>query len=129
MHLGRHERGVGDIKIGDPACECFRLPARCEMFEATSGGISTRDHTEAADMVQRQRETPTGIYRDLKMCIHRICRNSQSILAQGDPFRRSTATGCFEKYLRLEFGEVWNRIHKTTRRTWRGVVPKIAMHQ
>jgi hypothetical protein len=99
------------------------------MFEAASGGISTRDHTEAADMVQRQRETPTGGFRDFKMRIHCICRNSQSILAQGDPFWRSTAARCFEENLRLEFGEIRYRIHKTTCRTWRGVVPKIAMHQ
>ena len=129
MHLRGHERGVGDLKIGNPACEGFRLPTRREMFEAAACGKRACGNTEAADMMDRQREAPTGICRHLKMCIHRIGRDSQRIFTQHDPLRRSAAARCFKKHLRAKFGQIRYRIHETTRRTWRGVVPKIAMHQ
>ena len=129
MHLSRHERCVGDMEISKPTRECFRLPTRREMFKAAACGKCTRGDAKAADMMQRKREAPARACSDLKMRIHRIGRNTQRMFAQGDPFRFAAAARCFEKHMRVKFGEIRNRIRKTANRTRCGVVPKIAMHQ
>ena len=117
------------MKISKPARECFRLPPRGEMLKAAACGKCACGNAKAADMMQRQREAPARVCRDLKMRIHRIGRNTQRIFPQSDPFRFAAAARCFEKHMRAKFGEIRNRIRKTTRRTGGGVVPKITMHQ
>ena len=99
------------------------------MFKAAACGKCTRGDTEATNVMQRQCETPARACLDLKMRIHRIGRNKQRMFAQSDPFRLTAAARCFEKHMRVKFGEIRNRIRKTTNRTRRGVVPKITMHQ
>ena len=99
------------------------------MLKAAACGKCACGNAKAADMMQRQREAPARVCRDIEMRIHRIGRNTQRIFPQSDPFRFAAAARCFEKHMRAKFGEIRNRIRKTANRTRCGVVQKITMHQ